>query len=152
MYPYTQDDIIISNSWNAVMLQLRAMDTAFPIERQHDLETGPVVLINLFTFDKADEAAMLEFRRDGAQFMQRQPWYISTQLHRVIGDGCSYLNYSVSESNATFPAAFSNPELQARLSRYPSSAVAARHLFEKIAVPAYASPDNARGDGDLQWQ
>jgi hypothetical protein len=32
-------------------------------------------------------------------------------------------------------SAFSHPEFQAKLSAYPSSAVAAPHLFEKVAVP-----------------
>jgi len=117
------------------MLQLRALDAAFPIELQLDFETGPVVLFNLFTLDKADEAAMLEAWTDDAQFMQRQPGFISTQLHRAIGEGCAYLNYAIWESNAAFRAAFTHPEFQAKLSDYPSSVVAAPHLFEKVAVP-----------------
>lgn len=117
------------------MLQLRPMDPAFPIDRQLGLEVKPVVLINLFTLDKADEAAMFKAWTDDAQFMQRQPGYISTQLHRAIGDGCTYLNYAIWESNAAFRAAFTHPELQSKLSHYPSSAVASPHLFQKVAVP-----------------
>lgn len=117
------------------MLQLRPIDPAFPIDRQLGLEVGPVVLINLFTLDKADEAAMLKAWTDDAQFMQRQPGYISTQLHRAIGDGCTYLNYAIWESNAAFRAAFTHPEFQSKLSHYPSSAVASPHLFQKFAVP-----------------
>ena len=119
------------------MLRLRAMDPAFPIERQLDLDTGPVVLVNLFTLDKADEAAMLQVWTEDAQIMKRQPGYISTQLHRAIGDGCSYLNYATWESNAAFRAAFENPEFTAKLADYPSSVVASPHLFEKIAVPGF---------------
>ena len=117
------------------MIQIQARDPAFPIERQLGLENEPVVLINLFTLDKADEAAMLEAWTDDARFMQRQPGYISTQLHRAIGDGCAYLNYAVWESTAAFRAAFTHPEFQAKLSVYPSSVAAAPHLFEKVAVP-----------------
>ncbi len=117
------------------MLQLRAMDPAFPIERQLGIEKGPVVLVNLFTFDKADEAAMLEAWTEDAQFMQRQPGFISTQLHRAIGEGCAYLNYAIWESNAAFRAAFEHPDFQAKLSHYPSSVITAPHLFEKVAVP-----------------
>lgn len=65
------------------MVQLRPMDPDFPIQAQLGLEAGSVVLINLFTLDKADEAAMLQAWKDDAQFMQRQPGYISTQLHRA---------------------------------------------------------------------
>lgn len=117
------------------MLQLRPMDPAFPIDRQLGLEVASVVLINLFTLDQADEAAMLKAWTDDAQFMQRQPGYISTQLHRAIGDGCTYLNYAIWESNAAFRAAFTHPEFQSKLSHYPSSAVASPHLFQKVAVP-----------------
>ena len=117
------------------MLKLRPMDPAFPIDRQLGLEANPVVLINLFTLDKADEAAMLKAWTDDAQFMQRQPGYISTQLHRAIGDGCTYLNYAIWESNAAFRAAFTHPEFQSKLSHYPSSAVASPHLFQKVTVP-----------------
>lgn len=117
------------------MLKLSPMDPAFPIDRQLGLAANPVVLINLFTLDKADEAAMLKAWTDDAQFMQRQPGYISTQLHRAIGDGCAYLNYAIWESNAAFRAAFTHPEFQSKLSHYPSSAVASPHLFQKVTVP-----------------
>ncbi len=117
------------------MLQLRAMDPAFPIQRQLGLDTGPVVLVNLFTFHKKDEAAMLEAWADDARVMQRQPGFISTQLHRAIGDSCVYLNYAVWESVAAFRAAFENPEFQAKFADYPSSVTAAPHLFETVAVP-----------------
>ncbi|MDD9918283.1 MAG: antibiotic biosynthesis monooxygenase [Rhodospirillaceae bacterium] len=117
------------------MLQLQSLDPAFPIDRQLGVETGPVVLVNLFTLDKAEEAAMLQAWTDDAEFMRRQPGYISTQLHRAIGEGCAYLNYAIWESNAAFRAAFSHPDFQAKLSDYPSSVVAAPHLFEKTAVP-----------------
>ena len=119
------------------MLQFQPLDPAFPIDRQLELETGPVVLVNLFTLDKADEAAMLQAWKDDAQFMQRQPGYISTQLHRAIGDGCTYLNYAIWESTAAFRAAFSHPDFQAKFPDYPSSVVAAPHLFEKVAVPGF---------------
>jgi heme-degrading monooxygenase HmoA len=114
---------------------LRPLDPAFPIERQIDLDASPVVLVNVFTLDKADEQAFLEAWRPDAEFMKRQPGFISTQLHRAIGEGPTYLNYAVWESAAHFRAAFKHPEFRARLSAYPSSAVAAPHLFQKVAVP-----------------
>jgi heme-degrading monooxygenase HmoA len=117
------------------MLQFRPMDAAFPIQQQLGLDTGPVVLVNLFTLDKADEGHMLKAWNDDARFMQRQPGFISTQLYRAIGEGCAYLNYAVWETNAAFRAAFTNPEFQSKLGHYPASTVASPHLFEKIAVP-----------------
>jgi heme-degrading monooxygenase HmoA len=67
--------------------------------------------------------------------MKQQPGFISTQLHRAIGESPTYLNYAVWESTAAFRAAFTNPEFLARLSTYPASAVAMPHLFQRVAVP-----------------
>ena len=117
------------------MPMLRPLDPAFPIERQLSTEASAVVLINLFTVDKIDEPALLTAWAHDAEFMKLQPGFISTQLHRAIGDSCAYLNYAIWETTAAFRAAFSHPEFQSRLSAYPSSAVAAPHLFQKIAVP-----------------
>ena len=117
------------------MLTLRPMDPAFPIERQLAVDASPVVLVNLFTLDKADERALLEAWEHDAQFMKQQPGFISTQLHRAIGESPTYLNYAVWETTAAFRAAFTNPEFLARLASYPSSAVATPHLFQKVAVP-----------------
>lgn len=116
------------------MSLLRPLDPAFPIERQISVEASPVVLVNVFTLDNADEQAMLNAWAEDASFMKQQPGFISTQLHRAIGQGCCYLNYAIWESTAAFRAAFTNPEFQAKLSHYPSSAVAAPHLFQKVAV------------------
>lgn len=116
------------------MSVLRALDPGFPIERQLAIDTGPVVLVNLFTLDKADERAFLATWQDDAAFMKRQPGFISTQLHRAVGENPTYLNYAVWESMAHFRAAFAHPGFRAKLSAYPSSAVAAPHLFQKVAV------------------
>jgi heme-degrading monooxygenase HmoA len=116
------------------MSPLRALDPTFPIERQIVLEANPVVLVNLFTLDTADEQAFLRTWQDDALFMKQQPGFISTQLHRAIGDSPTYLNYAVWETTAHFRAAFTNPEFRAKLSSYPSSAVASPHLFQKVAV------------------
>lgn len=117
------------------MTLLRPLDPAFPIERQLAVEAEPVVLVNVFTLDKADEATFLRAWQEDAAFMKRQPGFISTQLHRAIGESPTYLNYAVWESTADFRAAFANSEFRAALSAYPSSAVASPHLFQKVAVP-----------------
>ncbi|WP_455282655.1 antibiotic biosynthesis monooxygenase family protein [Cupriavidus necator] len=114
---------------------IRPLDPAFPIERQLTLEASPVVLVNVFTMDEADEETFLQAWQDDACVMKRQPGFISTQLHRALGASPTYLNYAVWESNAHFRAAFMDPEFRAKLSAYPSSAVASPHLFQKVAVP-----------------
>src|SRR5689334_5621701 len=117
------------------MAQLRPLDPAFPIDRQLTIEAGPVVLVNVFTLDKADEPAFLAAWEGDAHIMKRQPGFMSTQLHRAIGESPTYLNYAVWESTADYRAAFTHPEFRAKLSAHPSSTVASPHLFQKIAVP-----------------
>jgi heme-degrading monooxygenase HmoA len=116
------------------MSLLKPFDEKFPIERQLGIAAAPVVLINLFTLDAVDESGFLDAWTDDAEFMKRQPGFISTQLHRAIGDSPTYLNYAVWASTETFRAAFTHPEFVAKLSAYPSSAVASPHLFQKVAV------------------
>ncbi|CAE6731467.1 hypothetical protein R69927_02410 [Paraburkholderia domus] len=117
------------------MPQLRPLDPSFPIERQLATDAAPVVLVNVFTLDQADEQVFLQVWQDDAAFMKQQPGFISTQLHRAIGESPTYLNYAVWESTAHFRAAFAHPEFRAKLTAYPSSAVASPHLFQKVAVP-----------------
>lgn len=115
---------------------LRPLDPAFPIERQLAVDASPVVLVNVFTLDKADEEGFLQAWQDDALFMKRQPGFISTQLHRAIGESPTYLNYAIWDSTADFRAAFTHPEFIAKLSTYPLSAVASPHLFQKVGVPS----------------
>ena len=117
------------------MSLLRPLDPAFPIERQLEVDASPVVLVNVFTLDKADEQTFLRAWQDDTAFMKQQAGFISTQLHRAIGESPTYLNYAVWESTAHFRAAFTHPEFRAKLSSYPSSAVASPHLFQKVAAP-----------------
>ena len=126
---------IVSPIRRFVMLLLRPLDPSFPIERQIAIDASPVVLVNVFTLDKADEETFLKAWQDDAVFMKRQPGFISTQLHRAIGESPTYLNYAVWKSTADFRTAFTHPEFRAKLSAYPSSAVASPHLFQKVAVP-----------------
>ncbi|AOJ67248.1 antibiotic biosynthesis monooxygenase [Burkholderia ubonensis] len=116
------------------MPQFRPLDPAFPIDRQLAEEAAPVVLVNVFTLEPEDEQAFLQVWQDDAAFMKRQPGFISTQLHRAVGERPTYLNYAVWESTAHFRAAFTDPAFRAKLSAYPASAVASPHLFRKVAV------------------
>ena len=116
------------------MSLLRLLDPAFPIDRQIAIDAAPVVLVNLYTLDKADEQAFLRIWQEDAALMKRRPGFISTQLHRAVGDSPTYLNYAVWESTADFRAAFAHPEFRAKLGAYPPSAVASPHLFQRVAV------------------
>ena len=52
--------------------------------------------------DKADEQNFL-------QAWQNDAGFISTQLHRAIGENPTYLNYAAWQSTAAFRAAFTHP-------------------------------------------
>ena len=116
------------------MLQLRPLDAKVPIFQQLDTDVSPVILVNLFQVDVADIPALLAAWENDANWMKQQPGYISTQLHRAIGESSMFLNYAVWESVAHFRAAFNHPEFKSALEHYPSSAVASPHLFTRLTV------------------
>ena len=63
------------------MSLLRPLDPAFPIDRQIAIDASPVVLVNVFTLDKADEQNFLDVWQDDAAFMKRQPGCSGEHLH-----------------------------------------------------------------------
>jgi heme-degrading monooxygenase HmoA len=117
------------------MAKLVEMDANVPLFAQMKDGDGPVVLINKFDVARDDIEQFLKIWAEDAEFMKRQPGFISTQLHRGIAGSCVFLNFAVWESAEAFQAAFSRPEFQEALSKYPESAVASPHLFRKVAVP-----------------
>jgi heme-degrading monooxygenase HmoA len=117
------------------MIQLQPLDAAVPIQAQLGEDVAPVILVNMFRFAPEDEAAVVKAWEHDANWMKQQPGYISTQLHRAVGQSAMFMNYAVWESVAHFQAAFSNPEFHAALGAYPDSTIASPHLFERIAVP-----------------
>lgn len=116
------------------MLQLRPLDSSVPIHQQLGAQASPVILVNLFQVDPADTSALLKAWEADANWMKRQPGYISTQLHQAVGGNSMFLNYAIWESVAHFRAAFNHPEFKSALEHYPSSAVASPHLFTRLAV------------------
>lgn len=116
------------------MIQLQPLDSAVPIQAQLGEDLAPVILVNMFHFAPEDEAAVIEAWEHDANWMKQQPGYISTQLHRAVGQSAMFMNYAVWESVGHFRAAFSNPDFHAALAAYPDGTVASPHLFERIAV------------------
>lgn len=117
------------------MLQLKPLDEVVPIFQQLATEQSPVILVNIFNVAEQDIPALLEAWEADANWMKQQAGYISTQLHRGIGGSTVFMNYAIWESVAYFRAAFSHPSFKSALERYPSSAVASPHLFERLTVP-----------------
>ena len=119
--------------------KFKPLDDKFPLERQLGIAAAPVVLINLFTLDYADEAGFLDAFKAAAEIITKQPGFISMQLHRAIGDSPTYLNYVKWESTETVGAGLTHPEFVEKLSAYPSSVVGSPHLFQKVAVPGFCT-------------
>lgn len=117
------------------MVQFAKLDNSISLEDQLGEGDAPVTLVNIFTVDPGEEEGVMNAWKNDAEFMKRQPGFISTQLHGGIGDSHTFMNYAVWESVAHFKAAFENPEFQRQIAAYPPSAVSRPHLFRKIAVP-----------------
>lgn len=117
----------------------KPLDEKFPFDRQLGIPASPVVLINLFTVDPAEEAGFLDAFKEAAEVITKEPGFISMQLHRALGDSPTYLNYVVWESTEAVRAAFARPKFVGKLSGYPASVVASPHLFQKAAVPGFCT-------------
>ncbi|WP_050605829.1 antibiotic biosynthesis monooxygenase [Ruegeria sp. 6PALISEP08] len=116
------------------MARIEDLDNIVTLADQMQTEEGPVVLINLFTVDAEDEAALLRAWAHDADFMKSRPGYISTQLHQGIAGSSTFVNYAIWQDVQSFRDAFTHPEFQRRIADYPSSAVARPHLLRKLAV------------------
>lgn len=117
------------------MLQFQPLDPSVPIFQQLNTEVAPVILINMFQVAAADIPALLKAWENDANWMKKQPGYISTQLHEAIGGSAMFLNYAVWESVSHFRAAFNHPDFKSALEHYPSSTIASPHLFRRLTVP-----------------
>lgn len=117
------------------MIDIQPLDKTVPIFKQLNAEQSPVVLVNIFNVAEEDIPALIKAWENDANWMKKQPGYISTQLHRGIAGSTVFMNYAIWESVEHFRNAFSNPEFQKAMEAYPSSSVASPHLFSPIAVP-----------------
>jgi len=117
------------------MLQLKPLDDNVPIFQQLGADVSPVILVNVFNVAESDIPALLKAWEEDANWMKKQPGYISTQLHQGIAGSTVFMNYAVWESVALFNAAFNHPDFKNALEHYPSSAVASPHLFSRLTVP-----------------
>jgi heme-degrading monooxygenase HmoA len=116
-------------------MRLREIDEQVTYAEQLQQETGPIVLVNQFNVAPEDAEGLLKAWADDAAWMKQQPGFISTQLHRGVAGSATFINVAVWESARALGGAFSSPEFQGNLERYPDSTVAAPHVFEKVAVP-----------------
>jgi quinol monooxygenase YgiN len=118
------------------MTKLVEMDEKVSVFTQMEEDVGPVILINKFSVDPQEFDQFLKGWASEAERFKTQPGFISTQLHRGIGESSTFINYAVWESAAQFKAAVNIVmNSQDRMSAYPPSTVASPHLFKKVAIP-----------------
>jgi heme-degrading monooxygenase HmoA len=117
-------------------MQLRELDDRVTyMEQLQEDDGGPVVLINVFNVAPEDAQRFLDAWGQDAAFMKRQPGFVSAQLHRGTAGSSTFVNVAEWESARALGDAFRSPGFQAGIARYPDSAVAAPHVFERVAVP-----------------
>ncbi|MBK1789529.1 antibiotic biosynthesis monooxygenase [Persicirhabdus sediminis] len=116
------------------MISFKPLDETCPIHQQLDETASPVVLVNVFTVAPEEADQLIKAWENDANWMKQQPGYISTQLHRAIGQSSVFMNYATWDSVEDFKNAFNHPDFKAAMGAYPSSSVASPHLFEKVAV------------------
>jgi heme-degrading monooxygenase HmoA len=120
-------------------MQLQELDDHVTYMEQLQEDAGPIVLINLFHVAPDDAERLVEVWSEDAAFMQRQPGFVSTQLHRGTAGSGTFVNVAEWESAGALGRAFRSPEFQERIGSYPETTVASPHVFEKVAVPGISA-------------
>lgn len=122
------------------MLQLHELDDHVSyVEQLQEDDASEVVLVNIFQVLPDEIDAFIQAWTDDAEYMQRQPGYGRTQLHRAVGANPTFVNVATWESAGHLREAFFTPEFQQALAKYPDGTVATPHLFRKVAVPGICS-------------
>ena len=97
-----------------------------------DAGTGPVELVNVFTMAPEDVEEFLAVWTDDAEYMRSRPGFVRTRLHRGTGGSAVFVNVASWESAAALRDAFTSPEFQRALARYPRSVVASPHVTSEV--------------------
>jgi quinol monooxygenase YgiN len=124
------------------MAKLVEMDERASIFAQMDKGEnvkGSVILINKFSVAPKEIDQFLKRWETEAEKFKQQPGYISTQLHRGIGESGTFINYAVWESVSHFKKAVSNViDPQDPVSAFPPSTMVSPHLFKKLQCQVFA--------------
>jgi len=101
---------------------------------------GSVILINKFNVEPNKVGQFFKDWGDDAINFKQQPGFISTQLHKGIGQSSVFINYAVWESMEHYKQAINKmlftPGSQSPLLKYDDdSLIISPHLFKKVAVP-----------------
>lgn len=117
------------------MVKFGEIDKNITFKKQLEEDTGPFVLINLYSVDPTEVDEFLKAFAAVSEAFKRLPGYISAQLHRGIAGSGTFVNYAVVESMAEYRNMFTDDGVKASLTKFPPSTVAYPHLFTKVAIP-----------------
>jgi len=115
-------------------MELRQVDERVAYADQLQEDSGPVVLINEFHLAPEDVERFLEVWAENLVLTKKQPGLISIQTYRGTAGSTTFGILAIWESAKALGDAFLSPEFQALAASYPDSAVAAPHVFKKMAV------------------
>jgi heme-degrading monooxygenase HmoA len=116
------------------MLTLKNLDDSTPFVSQHNVETGPVTIINTFVAPEGKTDEVLAAWAADAQYMKDTGNLLAVQLYRGIGGSRLFTNVAVWKSPAALRAAFNTPEFAKHTEQYPAGTLAYPHLYQKVAV------------------
>ncbi|SEF04335.1 Heme-degrading monooxygenase HmoA [Streptomyces sp. 3213] len=119
------------------MIEIGDLDRSAPyLARLQGSDDGQsVTLINTFVVLEGEIDKALDTWRRDSTVMRTKPGFISTQLHRSIGDSRVLTNVAVRESLTALRNAFSSEEFQSLLPLYPDGSIAYPVVVRKVAVP-----------------
>lgn len=116
------------------MLNLADLDESTPFLGQHNVDAGPVTIINTFVSPEGKTDQVLAAWTDDAWYMKNTGNILAVQLYRGIGGSRLFTNVAVWASTEALRAAFHTPEFAKHLEDYPDGTIAYPHLYQKAAV------------------
>lgn len=117
------------------MAHLVQLDKDISFIDQLQVDLAPIVLINVFRVPEGKAEETLAAWTEDAEYMKRQPGFISTQLHQGVGGSNMFINYATWESSAALRDAFMDEEFQRLRNAYPEGVTASPHVFQTVEVP-----------------
>jgi heme-degrading monooxygenase HmoA len=88
------------------MVKIVEMDENITLKAQLEEDVGSVIQLNKFTVKPEDVDQFLKIFAATTEIFKQQPGFISTQLHRGIGNSTTFFNYVIWESAEHFKRAF----------------------------------------------
>ncbi|MEV6479357.1 antibiotic biosynthesis monooxygenase family protein [Streptomyces sp. NPDC051576] len=117
------------------MVSMQDIEPENSYRAQLQQDVGPVTLFNTFVVPEGEMERFMAGWTAISTFMKRQPGYISTQLHRVVGSDNVLVNMAVWESAEQLRTAVQSKEFQDIHHSQPDGLVSRPLLTQKAGVP-----------------